>query len=559
MDRIESYKVICKGGLNSNENHLDLAENMSGAASRLLNYEPSLFGGYRRIEGFNYYDSTVTYAGGGYGQEVQAVDGSSNPVAEGKILGLVMYRNEVLGNPYPIACRKDVGANTYSFWKYTTAVGWSKMTTGFTHNTIDGARFLTKVRSVQFNFGSGSMIAFVDGVNPLTIFDGANWKQVLSTNSGGASSPGGPNAYNAPEIVEVFERYLFIGGDRAYLNGLAHSAPEDPFTWTTAADSHQYSAGFKVVQFKPFRENLFVFGQNAIKKLTKDTATAAVAPFKPDSVTTNVGCIARDSVQELGGDLIFLAPDGLRPCAGTANIGDVELSSISKPIQGRLIDIIKNEDLDTLNSTVIRSKSQVRFFVGDENDGGIGILGGLTFQGSSIEWEFSELVDIKVACCTSEFIGATEYVLHGGFDGKVYRQEQGSSFAGNNIVSIYSTPYLDFGDTETRKVIHKLNTFVRAEGPFTMNLNIEYDWSDPNTSTPRDYGQTSSGAPVVFGGRSITYGGTDVTYGGSSKPVIVNDIQGSGYSARATFVTDGTDSPHSIQGMVFEYANSGRR
>jgi hypothetical protein len=64
---------------------------------------------------------------------------------------------------------------------------------------------------------------------------------------------------------------------------------------------------------------------------------------------------------------------------------------------------------------------------------------------------------------------------------------------------------------------------------------------------------------VVFGGRNITYGGTDIKYGGSSKPVIVSDIQGSGYAARATFVTDGTDSPHSIQGLVFEYGNSGRR
>ena len=192
MDRIESYKVVCSGGLNSNENHLDMAENSPGSATRLINYEPSLFGGYRRIEGFDYYDSTVTYGSGGYGQEVQALDGSSNPVAEGKILGVAMYRNEVLGNPYPIAMRKDVGATTYSFWKYTPLVGWSKFSTGFTHNTVSGSRSLTKVRSVQFNFGSGSMIAFVDGVNPCTIFDGTNWKQILSTNTGGSSSPGGP-------------------------------------------------------------------------------------------------------------------------------------------------------------------------------------------------------------------------------------------------------------------------------------------------------------------------------------------------------------------------------
>ena len=40
-DTIESYKLLCSGGLNSNENHLDLSSNKSGAATRLVNFEPS--------------------------------------------------------------------------------------------------------------------------------------------------------------------------------------------------------------------------------------------------------------------------------------------------------------------------------------------------------------------------------------------------------------------------------------------------------------------------------------------------------------------------------------
>ena len=94
-DRIQSYKLICSGGLNSNEHHLDLAENKSGAATRLLNYEPSLFGGYRRIEGFTDYDTNFT----------TVEEGSvGNETSEGAILGLAVYKNEALGNPYVIAC-----------------------------------------------------------------------------------------------------------------------------------------------------------------------------------------------------------------------------------------------------------------------------------------------------------------------------------------------------------------------------------------------------------------------------------------------------------------------
>ena len=61
-DRVQSYKVICGGGLNSNENHLDLSENSPGSATRLVNYEVSLFGGYRRIEGFTPYNANSNHA-----------------------------------------------------------------------------------------------------------------------------------------------------------------------------------------------------------------------------------------------------------------------------------------------------------------------------------------------------------------------------------------------------------------------------------------------------------------------------------------------------------------
>ena len=64
-DRIQSYKVICSGGLNSNENHLDLAENYPGTATRLVNYEVSDYGGYRRIEGFDEYDTNYGEVGVG--------------------------------------------------------------------------------------------------------------------------------------------------------------------------------------------------------------------------------------------------------------------------------------------------------------------------------------------------------------------------------------------------------------------------------------------------------------------------------------------------------------
>lgn len=543
-DEIQSYKVVCSGGLNANENHLFLSEAASGSATRLVNFEPSLYGGYRRIQGYDYLDTSFQEVGEG--------------VAEGKVLAVAIYKNEHIGNPYIIAARKDTGANTYSFYKYVELVGWQAMTTGLTLNYTSAGRTVDKIRHAQFDWGDGSTICFVDGVNNAILFDGLNWKQLSSTNTGGSASPGGPQVVNAPSLVDVFENHLFLGGDLGSRAVLCHSAPQDPYTFTTAAGAGQIIPGFNIVQFKPFRDDLFVFGTNAIKKVSPDTT----AGFVIDQVTSNVGCIARDSVQEIGGDLMFLAPDGFRPVAGTSRIGDVELETVSKAIQVRLVDMIANYDMDTINGVVIRSKSQVRYFVGDDTvnpQDSYGIIGGLADQAGSINWEFGELTGIRASCTTSDYIGRTEYVLHGDYDGKVYRQEIGTNFAGRDILAVYATPYLDFGDTEIRKVMRKVNTFIRAEGPVEFYLSMSYDWGDYNTARPSPYSQESKGGPVQYAGRNIEYNGANILYGGSSKPIMTSDIQGSGYSARATLVTVGQSEPYSIQGIVFEFSIAGRR
>jgi hypothetical protein len=552
-DQIQSLKVICSGGLNSNENHLDLSDNTPGAATRLVNYEPSLFGGYRRIEGYDDFDSD-------YGEVTVA----GQTTGQGKVLGLAIFKDDVTNSTKIIAARQDAGGTDYSFYYYTAYIGWRKFTLDHSVTrpmTLNGLT-VSKLRHAVFNFGTGNHIIFADGVNPAIVFNGANWKEIKSSHAGGYdaanNTAGGDQALNAPALVDVFENHIFLSGHEATRAAVAHSAPNDGYTWTVAAGGGQIAAGFDVVQIKPFRDDLFVFGDNSIKKIKVDTSNN----FALDQVTANVGCVARDSVLEIGGDLMFLAPDGFRPVAGTSRIGDVELETVSKPIQATLVDIIANEDMDTLNGVVIRSKSQIRYFIGDTSkdaSDSLGILGGLTNNSGSIGWEFGELLGIRASCCTSGYIGTSELILHADYDGKVYKQETGTSFNGGDIVSIYATPYLDFGETEQRKVMRKINTFIRGEGPFEMLLSMTYDWGDGATPTPATYSQSSTGAPTRYGGRNISYNATNVLYGGSSKPIMTSDIQGSGFSAQATFVTVGQTEPFSIQGMVFEFTTAGRR
>ena len=561
-DRIQSYKVVCSGGLNSNENHLELSDNQPGAATRLVNYEVSLYGGYRRIEGFTEYNSSYPEVGAG--------------LAEGPVLCTAIFKSDTQGT-IVIAARKDIGAATYSFYRHVPNAAWVKYdlsaaALGHQHAdivraTTDGVGTVNKIRFTKFNFGASitgvagaptNLIVFVDGVNPAIITDGVHWDLIVTTGNGTPHTPGGAAALDKPSLVDNFENHLFLGGDRTAESVVAHSAPNNAINFNVNDGAGQLSAGFDVVQFKPFRDNLFVFGENAIKKASPDTTSG----FVLDNVTANVGCIARDSVVEIGGDLVFLSPDGFRPVAGTSRIGDVEIESISKNIQQLLTDLPITYDLDNLNAVVLRSKSQVRYFIGDDSrtvDASVGIIGGLRSADQRLGWEFGELLGIRASCCDSAYVSGIELVLHGDYDGKVYKQESGKSFNGADIVAIYTTPYFDFGDTETRKIFRKVNTFVRAEGPITVNMSLTYDWDDPRVTRPSTYTQDSAGAPVKYNTLGIIYAGTNVNYGGTDKPIIITPIQGSGYAVQLTYVTLGVFDPYSIQGMVFEFSVAGRR
>ena len=55
----QTYPVEFRGGLISNMSPLQQGINMPGSARTLRNFEPSVEGGYRRIEGYTKYDSNL--------------------------------------------------------------------------------------------------------------------------------------------------------------------------------------------------------------------------------------------------------------------------------------------------------------------------------------------------------------------------------------------------------------------------------------------------------------------------------------------------------------------
>lgn len=516
-DRINGFIVNCIGGLDTNRDVLSQGREAPGSATQLVNYEPAIIGGYRRISGYSNVYGTVA--------------------GTGPVLGVAVAEDV---NDAIFACRKpSVGTSYFYKWDNTTSA-WVAITTPGTV-TMDNVK---KVRFIRYNWVSVKL-ALTDGVNPAAIYDGTTYTQITHT-----------NAPAAPKYLASYKNHLFLAGDPSSPFNLYFSAPLAETDFSPANGSGVINVGFEIVQIKTFRDTLYIFGKNAIKALSGTN----IADFVVSEVTSNLGCIIPDSVIELGGNLLFVGPDGFRPVAGTNKIGDVELETLSKKIQFSinvlLSEMIVEEiDPETLSTVVLRKKSQFRLFL--PTQGTLGILGGLRQREGGIEFEYSQLFDFSVTCAASGYVGIDEIVIHGGADGKVHQQEVGNSFDGNEILSIYQTPYYYFDDPTIRKNFYNVSTFMRSEGPTTITLGVSYDFDDTlNVFNPANYDITTTGAAAYY--NEAVYDAL-ATYDGNPSPVEKTNIAGSGFSISYKYVTNNTSPSHTIQGLVLNYATNDRR
>lgn len=511
MDNLQVQTVSCAGGLDTSRDVLSQGQTQPGSAVRLINYEPSLNGGYRRISGFTNSYGTVT--------------------GTGKVLG-VCVANGV--NDGIFACRTpSSGSNYFHKWNATTE-SWDAVTTSGSP-TMTG---VNKVRMIPYNF-TEDRILLVDGVNPASFYDGTTYTQITHT-----------NAPSDPSIGVDFKNHIFLAGDSTEPYNLFFSAPFDETDFSAASGSGVINVGFPVVQIKSFRDELYIFGTNQIKKL----AGTSIADFVVATVTSDLGCIAADSVIEIAGDLLFLGPDGLRPVSGTDKIGDVNLETVSKPIQAIISDIIENQDPDKLSAVVVRQKSQFRILF--ETAETLGVIGGLRQNQGGIGFEYGQLLGIDATCASSGYIGKTEYVIHGDSAGKVHRQELGTSFNGTDIFSLFQTPYFYFGDTELRKIFYKVSTFFRSEGTNQIVMSVIYDYEDQNVSNPGNFTLNTEGAAAFY--NEALYDSTAI-YDGNPSPVIETNFSGSGKSVSFRYVTNDSNASHNIQGLSILFGLGDRR
>jgi len=92
---------------------------------------------------------------------------------------------------------------------------------------------------------------------------------------------------------------------------------------------------------------LIIFGKRQI--LVYANATTPATMTLSDTVG-GIGCIARDTIQSTGKDILFLSNSGIRSFARTITEKSAPLGDLSKNVRNDLIDILAGETLSTVKS-----------------------------------------------------------------------------------------------------------------------------------------------------------------------------------------------------------------
>ena len=396
---------------------------------------------------------------------------------------------------------------------------------------------MAKHRFAQFNYAGVDHLVGVDGVNAPFVYDGTTFTVLDNI----------PTDGNGAGHVANFKNQLFFGKG----SNLIFTAPYTYTDFSAASGGGIINVGNQITGLIIFREQLIIFSERTIFRLVGNT----IGDFQLQPITLDTGCVESDTIQEIGGDVLYLGPDGIRSLAATDKVGDFDLAVISKVIQGNVTNFVNRNT--SFASVVIRPKSQYRLMGYNANfsaDSAQGIIGSQVEQGI----HFAELRGFKAYVASSNLNADIETVVFANETGYVYQMESGNSLDGNDIYSTFATPYIPINDPRIRKTIYKMFLYTDPQGSMQSDVNLLFDFDETGVIQPPGFtfNNTAAASAPAFYGTSIFGTGT---YGGTIQRLFENQTVGSGYVVSIQFRTNSTNPPHSLDALTLEYGTYGRR
>lgn len=400
-----------------------------------------------------------------------------------------------------------------------------------------------KLRTAKYRINNTDKVMAVDGFNVPFSWDGTTFTKITSA----------PSDVIGASFIAYHKNQMFFAKGEV----LTFTAPYTDSDFNAANGAGVISIGGIITGIIPFREALIVFTDKTISQLVGNT----LQDFVLQPVTNKVGCVASDTIQEIGGDVIFLGPEGLRLFGATDRVGDFTLGLVSKSIQTEMTSLITSSV--SFASCVIKQKSQYRIFgynsTGQSTANAKGVLGTQMVGDSTSNIAWAETIGIKAYVVDSDYKNQTETVVFAHDDGFVYKMESGNSFDGSNIVASFATPFVTINDPRVRKTFYKLFLYTDPDGSVTNSVNLKFDFDTQGSVQPDTIILSNEGVGgVSVYGSSTTRYGTSV-FGGKLVKQFETQVIGSAFSVSLQFTSDGVNPPFSLDAATLEFATHDRR
>jgi hypothetical protein len=507
----ETFPIEFRGGLISNLNPLQQGINKVGSATILQNFEPSKEGGYKKVLGYQKF--------------IPAQLSGSGPV-----LGL-----RVLSSSEVIAVRKN-GSNVSQYY----------VSTGSTWTSLGSAASLGgRVKHEDFNYNGIDKVMFVDGVNSPAVYND-------STNA--LTFPTLHAELTGAENIAEFKNAIFLSkGPNLYF-----SAPYNETDFSAANGGGVINVGHAITGLYVFREQLIVFSRSKVQKITGNT----VSDFQLSPIVENIGCLHGETIQEVGGDVMFMAADGLRLLSATERIGDFGIGVASAPINRDALDFINSAS--TFSSIVLRQKAQYRVFAYSDSspeESATGLIGTKFADQGNTDFNWSTLKGFKAYSADGRYVSGQEVSVFANTTGYVYKIEFGSSRDGLVIEAIYKSPFMPITDPQIRKTFYKLALYVETIGTFSASVNLDFDLYKVDNYTGGIANtimlSSTSAGTYLYGSAEAVYGAA--LYGSQLDNVYNTNVIGSGRTVSLRIEDNSTNPSFSLDTAVFEYKVNERK
>lgn len=380
----------------------------------------------------------------------------------------------------------------------------------------------------------GTVTSYDSGTSKLTL----DVTQALGSGSPAAWEIGRADFADKPYLLRAHRDRLFL----AYpLGQLQASNLGDPMVYTTTAAL--FGLGDSITGLASLRGAVLgVFCAGKINILEGTTPQDWSMAPNSQSSGARLG-----TLQEIGGNALFLDERGLTCLQATQKFGGFEPAIFSRDIKPAL-DALTDR---VVGSRLCKAKFQYRlYFQGGDVLTATILSPNAELQPSDVAFTRQVYPHAPVCVASGAMTEGEEGFFFGTADGWVMREDRGTSFDGQPIASVMRLHFNQLKSPENKKRFTKLSLEIDAPGIVQVRFRQQFDL---------DNGQyrpsvTGSAQALGGGGRWEASNWDEFRWSLPVQTMAEANIDGVGRSMGMLFWHESeSDLPFSLQGMVLQY------